>query len=260
MKPLTVGFKNTYNTITYLDESVASASDTQFEYVPEIVGDYNPDDFWLEVYAHDKDEQYTNYAFTISGGSYSGNYVLYVGPSYPGKYVYQLTPKGTNPNVTASPSKCYVTVNKASTNLEWDASSPIVVEVGQKVDLGISYHADIYCTFDTSYDNTLIELSSENETSISGMNDPHWYATGLKEGTTNLRFGIECSYKNTWGYYNFYDSSTLSKTIKVVPATGISEIHSDNNGERVIYDLQGRRLSEPQKGINIINGKKVFTQ
>jgi hypothetical protein len=40
------------------------------------------------------------------------------------------------------------------------------------------------------------------------------------------------------------------------PTTGINGI--DANGEgAVIYDLSGRRLSKTQKGLYIVNGKKV---
>jgi|GEM_PF-1710240 len=43
--------------------------------------------------------------------------------------------------------------------------------------------------------------------------------------------------------------------------TGIDEIGADAfAGQTVIYDLQGRRLSTPVKGINIINGKKVLVK
>ncbi len=36
------------------------------------------------------------------------------------------------------------------------------------------------------------------------------------------------------------------------------ELVDENEGETVIYDLLGRRLTEPVQGINIINGKKVY--
>lgn len=43
--------------------------------------------------------------------------------------------------------------------------------------------------------------------------------------------------------------------------TGISVPTVDKaNKPNVIYDLQGRKLSKPQKGINIINGKKVVVK
>ena len=46
-----------------------------------------------------------------------------------------------------------------------------------------------------------------------------------------------------------------------VPETGdaaIEEITSPTNEPDVIFDLQGRRLSAPVKGLNIINGKKIL--
>lgn len=40
--------------------------------------------------------------------------------------------------------------------------------------------------------------------------------------------------------------------------TGINEIASPvNNGQKVIYDLQGRRITAPSKGLYIVNGKKM---
>lgn len=48
-----------------------------------------------------------------------------------------------------------------------------------------------------------------------------------------------------------------------VPETGdssIEEISTPSNEPDVIFDLQGRRLTSPAKGINIINGKKVLVK
>lgn len=45
---------------------------------------------------------------------------------------------------------------------------------------------------------------------------------------------------------------------EIYQTTDIKDINADNQGKTVIYNLGGQRLSKPQKGINIINGKKVF--
>jgi hypothetical protein len=43
--------------------------------------------------------------------------------------------------------------------------------------------------------------------------------------------------------------------------TGISGVKLDaDNGDGFIYDLNGRRLQRPSKGINIQNGKKFYTK
>lgn len=43
-------------------------------------------------------------------------------------------------------------------------------------------------------------------------------------------------------------------------STGINEFDAARNETTVIFDLQGRRLSAPVKGINIINGRKVLVK
>lgn len=183
---------------------------------------------------------------------------------YAGKYIFNLTSKGTNPNVVANLSRAYVTVNRASTNLEWDANSPIVVGIGEKVDLGISYQADLWCTFNTDFDETLFTLSSEGETG----NNPHWYATGVKEGETTLYFSIECN-KNDMGFYDFSDSRTISKRINVVEGMGaVDSVDRDaQSGPYHVYNLQGvmilktddkDKIEELPSGLYIINGKKTL--
>lgn len=42
--------------------------------------------------------------------------------------------------------------------------------------------------------------------------------------------------------------------------TGINHITTDKDMPVNIYDLQGRKLSSPKRGINIINGKKVVVK
>lgn len=225
INPLTVGFKDVYNSVTYNDMSI-STYDSYFNYIPEIVGPFSEDDFWVELWFLDKDNTSSQHVATITDGDYSGNYVdtNLERPMWAGKYIFNLTSKGTNPNVAANPSRAYLTVNRASNNLEWNAESTIYVKVGEKVDLGISYQADLWCIFNTDYNEDLIELSAEGKNG----NNPHWYATGLKEGETRLYFGIECK-KNDIGFYDFTDSRTLSRLIKVEPSSGIEDVVSDNN-------------------------------
>lgn len=263
VNPLTVGFKNAYNSVTYNDMSVSTSS-LRFNYVPEIVGPYNEDDFWLEARYLDKDNKDPNlHVESITGGDYAGNYINTNadGPTYAGKYIFRLTPKGTNPNIIANPSRAFLTVNRTSTNLAWDNESPIVVGIGETIDLGISYQADGWCRFHTDYDKELLSLTSEGEWG----NTPHWYATGLKEGETTMYFSIECM-KNDMGFYNFSYSNTLSKRIKVIDnGSGINDVISDgydisvhvsdkkifidNKPETMIvriYNLQGLKVTETQ--------------
>lgn len=233
--PLTTGFKDVYNSVTYNDMSL-STSESYFNYIPEIVGPFSEDDFWIELWFLDNDNRYDQHVATINGGDYAGNYLNtnLDRPMWAGKYIFNLTSKGTNPNVVANPSRAYLTVNRTSNNLEWNADSPITVNIGEKVDLGITYQADLWCTFNTDYNEELIEISSEGEVS----NNPHWFATGLKEGETTLYFGIECS-KNEMGFYDFTDSRTLSKRIVVEPSAGINEVVGEHSSLSVVVN-EGR--------------------
>ena len=57
----------------------------------------------------------------------------------------------------------------------------------------------------------------------------------------------------TWEVRNF--------AVSVTNPTGIAGVEADaEEGEQVIYNLAGQRLAQPQKGLNIINGKKVIVK
>ena len=57
------------------------------------------------------------------------------------------------------------------------------------------------------------------------------------------------------------ETASEAKAVKLVfddgESTGIDEVNRVESKEDVIYDLQGRRVKNPSKGIYIINGKKV---
>ena len=53
----------------------------------------------------------------------------------------------------------------------------------------------------------------------------------------------------------------LDKCVSGELMNGIEDVYVNGNGnkvEDVIYNLSGQKLSAPQKGINIINGRKVL--
>ena len=57
------------------------------------------------------------------------------------------------------------------------------------------------------------------------------------------------------------ETTSEAKAVKLMfddgESTGIDEVNRVESKEEVIYDLQGRRVKNPSKGIYIINGKKV---
>ena len=70
---------------------------------------------------------------------------------------------------------------------------------------------------------------------------------GLKEGTVIISVTTSNSLK-------------AECFVTVKDPTGITDIKAGDDTESLIYDLFGRRLNQPRKGINIINGKKVVVK
>ena len=67
--------------------------------------------------------------------------------------------------------------------------------------------------------------------------------------------GDYVAYQNLLKYYNYvYD-----KAVKIDPTVDINDIEGTENGEsNSIFDLSGRRVSNANKGVFIVNGKKVI--
>lgn len=75
------------------------------------------------------------------------------------------------------------------------------------------------------------------------------------DATVYVPMGTKDVYMNAEGWRNFWNFEEYDVT-----AIGITEISTEQPSHSTIYDLQGRKLSEPQKGINIINGKKILVK
>ena len=100
------------------------------------------------------------------------------------------------------------------------------------------------------------------------------YAWTLKETTTDTGNkgvaivagnGSSGWYTNpdAWNYvltkpYTWGASVWTFEKSDVEVETGISDVKTENGNWNVIYDLTGRKVKKPTKGIYIINGKKVF--
>lgn len=52
--------------------------------------------------------------------------------------------------------------------------------------------------------------------------------------------------------------SNLFRISVVDVETAIDEVKGEDGNVKVIYDLQGRRVEQPVKGVYIINGKKLL--
>ena len=99
----------------------------------------------------------------------------------------------------------------------------------------------------------LTEIYTLNITPPSANMDKYYYDI-YQNATLYVPNEALNAYRNAEGWKNF-------RNIKGFDPTGIIGIGVDGNGRRnVYYDLNGRRLSAPRKGLNIINGKKVIVK
>ena len=73
-----------------------------------------------------------------------------------------------------------------------------------------------------------------------------------------LSSGAFDAYSASEGYTANYSNHFRIDVVDV--ETGIEEVKSESGEIIGIYDLQGRKVDTPSKGIYIINGKKVFVK
>ena len=94
---------------------------------------------------------------------------------------------------------------------------------------------------------------------------PFSFNYGSWDGNHSIYFYDDAAVFDTWtrvGIQSIYYGAGECKKSNIVwgtlPSTGISDVNADvNTGKAVIFNLAGQRLDAPQKGLNIINGRKV---
>ena len=69
-----------------------------------------------------------------------------------------------------------------------------------------------------------------------------------------VRFSLDWASNGT---YKFTDDAPFYP-IKSTNPSAIEEVKGENGNVKTIYDLQGRKVEKPNKGLYIIDGKKVF--
>lgn len=65
------------------------------------------------------------------------------------------------------------------------------------------------------------------------------------------------AYKSSWSYLF---KEIVALTDSDPKPTGIKELKCDSHSDGLYFDLQGRQMSMPHKGVNIVNGKKILVK
>ena len=130
----------------------------------------------------------------------------------------------------------------------YDCTGLIGVTIPNSVTM-IGYSAFEGCTDLT----TIYSMNTVPPTYKSGFGNKCYLNATLYVPTGSLE-----AYQETEPWKNFWTITEFD------PVTGIENVTVDSgageNGEMRIYDLQGRGLSAPQRGINIINRRKVLVK
>ena len=111
-----------------------------------------------------------------------------------------------------------------------------------------------------AYNATYCDWSINQGSSV----DDTYYIVGKRSNGTSdgaiiiMAAGTFDSWGNSEGYSGNY--SNLFRIGVVDVETGIDEVTGSAAEPKGIYDLQGRRVEDPTKGIYVINGKKVLVK
>ena len=114
-----------------------------------------------------------------------------------------------------------------------------------------------------SYTRNIGEANPEFEVTYKGFKNRETAATALtamptitceaNENSPGGKYDIVVSSAEARNYEITYENGVLT----VIAPVGISNVTTSDN-DKAVYDLQGRRVSKPSKGLYIIDGKKLM--
>ena len=139
----------------------------------------------------------------------------------------------------------------------WDIAFQTLPYSGSRQNVSIALSTDEGATFGTP--KTICPIGSAYSAAVvlpDGTLGVYYEENGVFGGFTMrfVRFSLDWASN---GAYKFSDDAPFYP-IKSTNPTAIEEITEQRAESKDIYDLQGRRVNNPTKGLYIINGKKIF--
>jgi hypothetical protein len=118
------------------------------------------------------------------------------------------------------------------------------------------YYRQVLIYLTDTKGNEVEQVVSENVTiPANGSIDVTIPVSYLTSGTTYRAylFGFKTHTSTTWNQFGNYKTFTTA-------TTGIDTVSKTTEQQKAIFNLQGQRLEQPQRGFNIIGGRKVIVK
>ena len=166
------------------------------------------------------------------------------GSDTPETFIFTLNSDGKTWEVKGTSNNYYWNGNADNTFTGWDGGHPFII---------YTYMPHPY--FAVSY-KCVDDEGNELATGMRYVKGGNIYSmlTPIFEG-----------YTLTESNADYDELARVSKNIDITLTytkndTGITEVKGENGNVRTVYDLQGRKVESPSRGIYIVNGKKVFVK
>ncbi len=120
-------------------------------------------------------------------------------------------------------------------------------------------------TDDASFDDNALKCATDSLGLLLGFSldapDTRYYVLGNVDGNACMVETTQTYFDANTPYYFLTDAKKAKEKngyLKFVnDIDGIAAVKDNNMGEEAIYDLQGRRVLNPTRGLYIVNGRKV---
>ncbi len=139
----------------------------------------------------------------------------------------------------------------------WNIAFQTLPNSSSRQNVSIALSTDEGATFGTP--KTICPIGSAYSAAVvlpDGTLGVYYEENGVFGGFTMrfVRFSLDWASNGT---YKFTDDAPFYP-IKSTNPSAIEEVKGENGNVKTIYDLQGRKVEKPNKGLYIIDGKKVF--